>query len=73
MSEAAGSNTELEGLTTDELMQVDLSSWYQVNDQIKLYGKIDNITGEEVIVSRRPFGARPGKPTQIIAGVKYSF
>ena len=73
MSEAAGSNTELEGLMTDELLQVDLSSWYQVNDQLKLYGKIDNITGEETIVSRRPFGARPGKPTQVIAGVKYSF
>jgi Fe(3+) dicitrate transport protein len=73
MSEAAGTNTELEGLMTDELMQVDLSSWYQVNNQLKLYGKIDNITGEEVIVSRRPFGARPGKPTQVIAGIKYSF
>ena len=73
MSEAAGSNTELEGLMTDELLQVDLSSWYQVNDQLKLYGKIDNITGEETIVSRRPFGARPGKPSQVIAGVKYSF
>ena len=73
MSEAAGSNTELEGLMTDELLQVDLSSWYQVNDQLKLYGKVDNITGEEVIVSRRPFGARPGKPTQVIIGAKYSF
>jgi Fe(3+) dicitrate transport protein len=73
MSEAAGTNTELEGLMTDELLQVDLSSWYQVNDQLKLYGKIDNITDEEVIVSRRPFGARPGKPQQVIVGVKYSF
>ena len=73
MSEAAGINTDLEGLMTDELLQVDLSSWYQVNDQLKLYGKIDNITDEEVIVSRRPFGARPGKPQQVIVGVKYSF
>lgn len=73
MSEAAGINTELEGLMTDELLQVDLSSWYQVNEQLKFYGKIDNITDEEVIVSRRPFGARPGKPRQVIAGVKYSF
>ncbi|NQZ27637.1 MAG: TonB-dependent receptor [Colwellia sp.] len=73
MSEAAGSNTELEGLTTDELIQVDFSAWYQVNKQIKLYGKVDNITDEEVIVSRRPFGARPGKPRQVIVGVKYSF
>ncbi|WP_082627165.1 TonB-dependent receptor family protein [Colwellia sp. TT2012] len=73
MSEAAGSNTELEGLMTDDLVQVDFSAWYRVNDQIKLYGKVDNITDEEVIVSRRPFGARPGKPRQVIVGVKYSF
>jgi Fe(3+) dicitrate transport protein len=73
MSEAAGSNTELEGLMTDDLLQVDLSAWYQIYDQLKLYGKIDNITDEEVIVSRRPFGARPGKPRQAIVGVKYSF
>ncbi|GAW96624.1 TonB-dependent receptor family protein [Colwellia sp. MT2012] len=73
MSEAAGSNTELEGLMTDELVQVDFSAWYQLNNQIKLYGKIDNITDEEVVVSRRPFGARPGKPRQVIVGVKYSF
>jgi Fe(3+) dicitrate transport protein len=73
MSEAAGTNTELEGLFSDEIMQLDFSSWYEVNEQIKLYGKIDNITDEQVIVSRRPFGARPGKPRQAILGVKYSF
>jgi len=73
MSEAAGSNTELEGLMTDELLQIDFSAWYQINDQFKVYGKLDNVTDEEVIVSRRPFGARPGKPRQAIVGVKYSF
>jgi Fe(3+) dicitrate transport protein len=73
MSEAAGTNTELDGLFSDEIMQLDFSSWYQVNDRLKVYGKIDNITDEQVIVSRRPFGARPGKPRQAIVGVKYSF
>jgi Fe(3+) dicitrate transport protein len=73
MSEAAGTNTELAGEITDELVQLDLSTWYQMNDKIKLYGKIDNMTNEQVIVSRRPFGARPGKPQQVIFGVKYSF
>ncbi len=73
MSEAAGTNTELEGLFSDELTQLDFSSWYQLNDSLKVYGKIDNITDEQVIVSRRPFGARPGKPRQAIIGVKYSF
>ena len=73
MQESAGDNTELAAFKTDELVQIDFSSWYQVNAAIKLYAKLDNITDEEVIVSRRPFGARPGKPRQAVVGVKYSF
>ena len=73
MLEAAGTATELAGYYTDNIQQLDLSSWYQINDAIKIYGKIDNLTDETVIVSRRPFGARSGKPRQAIVGVKYTF
>ena len=73
MQEAAGEDTELAGYMTDELIQLDFSSWLQIHESIKLYAKLDNITDEEVIVSRRPFGARPGKPRQAIVGMKYSF
>lgn len=73
MLEAAGTSTELEGYYTDNIQQIDLSSWYQINDAIKVYGKIDNITDETAIVSRRPFGARSGKPRQAIVGIKYTF
>ena len=73
MQEAAGSSTELEGLMTDEVQQVDFSAWYQVNKQLKTYFKIDNVTDQQGIVSRRPFGARSGKPQHAQFGVKYSF
>jgi Fe(3+) dicitrate transport protein len=73
MLEAAGTATELEGYYTGDIQQVDLSSWYQVNDAIRIYGKIDNLTDDTVIVSRRPFGARSGKPRQAIVGMKYTF
>ena len=73
MLEAAGTSTELEGYYTDNIQQFDFSSWYQVNDSLRLYGKIDNLTDKTVIVSRRPFGARTGKPRQITAGIKYTF
>ncbi len=73
MREAAGTNTELSGYMTDELLQLDFSSAYQFSKQLKIYGKVDNLTDETVIVSRRPFGARPGKPRQVIVGVKYTF
>lgn len=73
MLEAAGTATELEDYYTDDLTQVDFSSWYQINDSLRIYGKIDNLTDENVIVSRRPFGARSGKPRQVTAGIKYTF
>jgi Fe(3+) dicitrate transport protein len=73
MQEAAGDNTELSGLWTDELQQLDFSSWYLFSDNFKAYLKIDNLTDETVIVSRRPFGARPGKPRQATMGIKFTF
>jgi len=73
MPEAAGANTELENLYTDTLTQVDLSAWYQLNPALKAYLKVDNISDETVIVSRRPFGARPGKPRQVTMGIKMKF
>ena len=71
--EAAGTGTELAGLMTEELQQWDFSAWYRFSPDIKAYLKVDNLTDEEVIVSRRPFGARPGKPQQASVGIKYEF
>ena len=73
MKEAAGSNTELENVMTDELIQFDLSAWYLLNQDTKLYAKVDNLTDNVVTVSRRPFGARPNKPQQLTVGIKYNF
>ena len=71
MPEASGTGTELAGYYTDEVHMLDFSAWYQLTDSLKGYLKVDNITDEQVIVSRRPFGARPGKPQQTIIGIKY--
>ena len=73
MLEAAGSETDLEGVKTPSLTQLDLAGWYQLTPELKLYAKLDNVTDESEIVSRRPFGARPGKPRQFILGAKYTF
>jgi len=73
MQEAAGDNTELAGLWTDEVQQLDFSSWYRFSTNFKVYLKVDNLTDETVIVSRRPFGARSGKTRQTSIGVKLSF
>jgi len=73
MQEAAGINTELAGYSTEEIQQIDFSAHYQFNSSFKGYFKVDNMTDESAIVSRRPFGARPGKPRQASIGIKYNF
>lgn len=73
MSEASGTGVKLEGVMTSDISQIDLAAWYQINQSLRLYSKLDNLTDEVNIVSRRPFGARPGKPRQLVLGAKYAF
>lgn len=71
MLEQAGISDEVE--MTDETMQIDLSAWYLFTPKTKVYFKLDNLTDNTTIVSRRPFGARPSKPTMATLGIKYQF
>lgn len=73
MREAAGRNVDLQGVFVESLSQLDIAGYHQLNDALRLYAKLDNATDEAQIVSRRPFGARPGKPRQFILGAKYQF
>jgi Fe(3+) dicitrate transport protein len=73
MSEAAGTGVELAGVITSDLSQIDLAAWYRIDAALKIYAKLDNLTDETNIVSRRPFGVRPGKPRQFVLGAKYAF
>jgi Fe(3+) dicitrate transport protein len=72
MLEAAGTATELVGKQTDSNSQFDISAWYQAAQNLRIYAKVDNLTDEVNLVSRRPFGARPNKPRQFIVGIKYT-
>lgn len=73
MSEASGTDVELAGVVTSDISQIDLAAWYQINESLRIYSKLDNLTDAANIVSRRPFGARPGKPRQFVLGAKYAF
>ncbi|MDP7592486.1 MAG: TonB-dependent receptor [Litorilituus sp.] len=78
MLEASGVKTEsvslpLEGYQTKAHTIVDFSASYYLGDWGKVYLKADNILDEQQIVSRRPYGARPGKPQQLFIGYQYSF
>ncbi len=73
MKELAGSGSALEGKETDAYFIADLSGFYSFSEKHKVYANIDNLFDTEYIVSRRPFGARPGMPLQGTLGYKYSF
>ena len=78
MLEASGEATEqiplpLEGYETKATTIVDFSASYYLDAWGKIYLKVDNILDEQEIVSRRPYGARPGKPQQFYVGYQYSF
>ena len=59
--------------TIDSLTTVDWTSNYHVNDNLSIQAKVQNLTDEVKIVSRRPIGARPNKPRSFIASAKYRF
>ncbi len=73
MKEAAGTGVALEGVETDPLTTVDLSLMFDVNDQFALQLIVENVSNQQKIVSRRPYGARPNAPRIIKAGISYHF
>ncbi|ATC94006.1 TonB-dependent receptor family protein [Pseudoalteromonas tunicata] len=83
MKEAAGRSWQsdagqqvdvpLAGIKTDSASVIDVSASYDIGQFGRIYAKIDNITDEVNIISRRPYGARPSKARQFSIGYKYQF
>jgi Fe(3+) dicitrate transport protein len=73
MRETAGQGTPLAGSLTDAYFLVDASVRYRILPEVELYVNGRNLTDDRYIASRRPFGARPGAPRWILAGVRGEF
>ncbi len=71
--EAPGQGSYSSGISTEAHTLFDLSvSWQATNAvQARLIG--ENLTDEQVIVSRRPFGARPSQPLTVKAAIRWDF
>ena len=52
---------------------VDLAAFYRPTPKGRLYLTIDNLLAQDYMVSRRPFGARPGKRFQLNLGYQHTF
>ena len=73
MLEASGTGVTLEGVTTKALTVIDIAAGYDLTDNSRVYLKVDNASDEIEIISRRPYGARPNRPSQWFVGYKYKF
>lgn len=59
--------------STDASFTVDASVNYSLNQQLTVYGRLENLTGEENILGRQPYGARPNRDRNATFGVRFNF
>ena len=58
---------------TDDSLIFDISASYDVSESINLYARVENLTDEEDLMARQPYGARPNKDRNAAVGVRVSF
>lgn len=58
---------------TDEYVIMDVSTYYKVAKGIKILGGVQNASNEEYVVSRQPYGPRPGMPLFAYGGFELDF
>jgi len=73
MREVAGQGDLEDAHATDAYTLLDASGNVRLAKWAQVYVNFRNITDRAYLVSRRPFGARPGAPRSIMAGLKLEF
>ncbi|MGI9325801.1 MAG: TonB-dependent receptor family protein [Pseudomonadales bacterium] len=58
---------------TDDSLTFDLAGSYRLSPALNLFARIENLTAEEDIVGRHPYGARPNKDRTASVGVRIDF
>ena len=73
MREVAGQGEIAEGEATDEFFLLDATANVRITKWLTLYTVGRNLLDATYIVSRRPYGARPGTPRWLQLGAKAEF
>lgn len=71
--EVPGQGRYVSERSTKAFTLLDLSLAWQATDTIQARLIGENLTDQQVIVSRRPFGARPSQPLTVKAAVRWDF
>jgi len=58
---------------TDARTLFDLGVHYRFSPKLELYTTIENLTDQQYIAARQPYGARPGKPRTWKVGMRWDF
>ncbi len=58
---------------TDARTLFDLGVHYRFSPKLELYTTIENLTDQQYIAARQPYGARPGKPRTWKVGMRWGF
>lgn len=58
---------------TDDYVIADVSAYYKIVKGVKILGGIQNLSNEEYLVSRQPYGPRPGMPIFAYGGFEVDF
>jgi Fe(3+) dicitrate transport protein len=69
----AGQGAIEEAVRADALFTIDLAAHVRVRSWAELYATCSNLFDEQVIISRRPYGARPNPPRMVAVGFKARF
>ncbi len=72
MREQAGQGEVPPEEKTGALLTFDLNASWSFSREGQLYLSARNLLDNQVIVSRRPYGARPNAPRTVLIGLKYS-
>jgi Fe(3+) dicitrate transport protein len=71
--DVAGRGAIPTAVRADALLTIDLTGHLRLHEYAELYATVSNLLDEQVIVSRRPYGARPNPPRMIALGYKARF
>ena len=58
---------------TESAFVLDLAATYKLTDKADLMARVENLTDEVWVASRRPAGLRPGAPRMIYVGMRIGF
>lgn len=70
MREVAGQGEPPSGYRTDAFAVLDLTANFRLLPELQVYAKCENLLDNAYVASHAPFGARPGQPRFMYAGLK---